>query len=227
MINSNHIKQMAHDLGADLCGIAPSDRFSGAPVGFKPTDIYSKCRSVIVFAKRVPSEAMFAESCIPYTYVNDWITGEVDRISAMFALKLQDERVGAVPIPSSDPYEHWEADRSHGIAILSLRHAGHLAGLGVLGRSNLLINERYGNMIKIGALSVDIELEPDPIAAYQVCKPECSLCLDVCPQKALDGTTVDQQLCRQLSAFMNEKGYVLEKCNLCRRICPSYLGINR
>lgn len=225
MINSNNVKQIAYKLGADLCGIASSDRFSGAPIGHRPTDIYGKCRSVIVFAKRVPSESMFAESCVPYTYINGWVAGEVDRLTAMFALALEDVDIRAIPIPSDDPYEHWEADKTYGRAILSMRHAGYLAGLGVLGKNSLLINSQYGNMIQIGALLVDIVLEPDPIATYQACKPECRLCLDACPQNALDGVTVDQKLCRPLSNFINEKGYCLKKCNVCRRICPSCLGL--
>ncbi|MHB1000863.1 MAG: 4Fe-4S binding protein [Armatimonadota bacterium] len=221
MISSNDIKQIARNLGADLCGIAPADRFAGAPDGFRPTDIYAKCRSVIVFTKRIPSEAMFAQSCVPYTYLNSWVAGEVDRLTVIFALALEDAGIKAVPIPSDDPYEHWEADRSYGRAILSMRHAGYLAGLGVLGKNTLLINKQYGNMIQIGALLVDAELEPDPIATYQACKIECRICLDACPQNALDGVTVDQNLCRPLSNFKNEKGYCLKKCNICRRICPS------
>lgn len=55
------------------------------------------------------------------------------------SLRLEKQGIGAVPIPSSDPYEHWEPERLHGRAILSLRHAGYLAGLGVLGKNTLLI----------------------------------------------------------------------------------------
>ncbi|AAM06133.1 predicted protein [Methanosarcina acetivorans C2A] len=59
-----------------------------------------------------------------------------------------------------------------------MRNSGYLAGLGVLGKNTLLINDKYGNMIQIGAILVDVELEPDPIATYQSCLPDCSLCLD-------------------------------------------------
>ena len=60
-MDSTRIKQLAADLGADLCGIATEERFSGAPDGFRPRDIYSKCRSVIVIAKRVPHECVNAD----------------------------------------------------------------------------------------------------------------------------------------------------------------------
>jgi len=38
-----------------------------------------------------------------------------------------------------------------------------LAGLGVIGRNNLLINELYGNMIQIGALLSETEIEPQEL----------------------------------------------------------------
>ena len=56
----NEIKSTALELGADICGIAPVDRFSSAPKGFQPRDIYSDCESVLVFAKKLPAESLFA-----------------------------------------------------------------------------------------------------------------------------------------------------------------------
>jgi len=50
------VKDLVINLGADLWGIAPEKRFLNAPEGFRPTDIYSNCQSVIVFAKRMPFE---------------------------------------------------------------------------------------------------------------------------------------------------------------------------
>ena len=109
--------------------------------------------------------------------------------------------------------------------LLSLRHAGHLAGLGVLGKNTLLINDKLGNMIQLGALLLNEKLEGDPIAPYEACKAECQLCIRSCPQKALDGFTVNQQACRPISCFKNERGFVLKKCWECRRICPNHAGI--
>lgn len=220
------IKAMAKDLGADLCGIASVERFQDAPVGFNPSDIYSKCKSVIVFAKRVPAGSLSAENCIPYTHVSDVIVQEVDSLGVKLCLILEDLGIEAVPIPSDDPSEYWESENQYAMGILSMRHAGYLAGLGVIGKNTLLINGKYGNMIQIGAVLVDIKLESDPLATYTVCREKCSLCIDKCPQKALDGETVNQKNCRVLSNFVNERGYVLKKCNLCRSICPNALGLS-
>jgi epoxyqueuosine reductase len=223
MLSEKQIKHIVFKAGADLCGIAPQQRFANAPEGFRPTDIYSKCKSVLVFAKRHPVESIHAESCIPYTHICTLIMHEVDMITYKISSALQDKNIDNVIIPNDDPYEYWEPERSYGRAILSLRHAGYLAGLGYLGKSTLLINEKFGNMIQIGALLLDIELEGDPLVE-QSCPENCSLCIDNCPTKALDGTVVDQKKCRPLSVYKHEKGYVLKKCFLCRKICPRMMG---
>ena len=225
MEDPREIKAVAKDLGADLCGIAPAQRFEGAPDGFHPEDVYRDCKSVLVFAKRLPTESLFASSCVAYTHVNSMVNVEVDLIAIELSRRLQDHGMGAVPIPSDDPYEHWEPDRLYGRGILSLRHAGYLAGLGILGRNTLLINEGFGNMIQIGAVLLDTELDGDSIASYEVCPPECSICIDSCPVGALDGKTVVQELCRPLACHKSERGFILKKCNLCRRACPHSLGL--
>jgi epoxyqueuosine reductase QueG len=51
-ISTQEIKEFTRSLGTDLCGIASAERFAAAPEGLKPTNIYSGCQSVIVFAKR-------------------------------------------------------------------------------------------------------------------------------------------------------------------------------
>jgi epoxyqueuosine reductase len=224
-VDARQIKREVLTRGADLCGIASVDRFSKAPEGFHPHDVYPKCRSVVVFAKHVPSASLTASSCVPYTHISRLVTDKVDAIGLELVYHFQDLNIGAVPIPSDDPYEHWDEKRQHGQAILSLRHAGYLAGLGSLGKNTLLINDTYGNMTQLGALLLDIPLESDPLVTSKACPDDCRLCLDACPVHALDGTTVNQRLCRPLSNFKTTKGYILKKCHKCRSVCPHCLPI--
>lgn len=216
---------MVIELGADLCGITSHEKFKEAPIGHKPTDIYSKCKSLIVFAKKVPAESLYADNCVPYSHVSELIIMEVDMIGVKICRIMEDRGIGAVPIPSDNPSIYWEADNQYARGILSLRHAGYFAGLGVLGKNTLLINEKYGNMMQIGAVLVDLKLKNDPIAEYEACKPNCSLCIKLCPQNALDGKTVNQKLCRPLSNYVTERGFILKKCNICRRECPNVTGL--
>jgi epoxyqueuosine reductase len=148
-----------------------------------------------------------------------------DSISFRVSDHLESEAAVSVPIPSADPYEYWDADRNNGRGILSLKHAGVLAGSGVLGKNTILLNERFGNMIWLGAILVSIDLEPHPIASYQGCTSECTLCIHSCPLQALDGITINQKLCREHSNSYTTGGGRVLSCNICRRICPYHQGL--
>jgi len=224
-IDAATIKQAAGRLGADLCGIAPVSRFSGAPAGFHPRDILACCESVVVLGARFPRSTLEAGSQAPYTLVRNVMVGKLDEISFELAKRLEQEGVVAVPIPSADPYEDWDPERRHGRGILSLKHAAVLAGLGVMGRNTLLLNESHGNMLWLGALLVSSGLQGDPPAAYRGCPRTCSLCIDACPQQALDGESIDQKRCRERSISRTEGGGWLLSCNTCRRVCPLRTGI--
>lgn len=223
-VPANHLKQKARSLGADLCGIAPVARFAQAPAGFRPRDIFTGAQSVIVIAKRFPDGVFASPSPVPYTFTSDVVLQEVLRISCALALQLQDAGLTVVPIPS-EPYVYWDAETMEGRGILSLRQAGRLAGLGVLGKNTLLTNDRYGNRITLGALLVDVALESDPIADYAFCTDACHLCIERCPAHALDGVAVLQKNCRAHAQTVNAKGYALYTCRTCREICPNGRGL--
>jgi len=227
MINSSTIRRSAIRYGADICGVAPVTRFADAPKGFHPCDIYPDCKSAVVFASRFPLSTLQAKTNSPYTLVRSKMVEKVDWISFTVSSELETEGVVSIPIPSADPYDYWDADRTHGRGIMSLKHAGALAGLGVLGRNTLLMNERFGNMIWLGAILVSVDLEPDPIAFYDDYCAECTLCIDSCPQHALDGTTIDQELCRQRSISHTPGGGWVLSCNICRKTCPYHDGLRK
>jgi epoxyqueuosine reductase len=225
MISSKTIKKKIIQYGADICGVAPVARFRDAPKGFHPCDIYPDCRSVVVFAVHFPLSTLQAKTNAPYTLVRNRMVDKLDGISFGVSGELETGGVVSIPIPSAEPYEYWDADRNHGGGILSLKHAGFLAGLGVLGKNTLLINERFGNMIWLGAVLVSIDLEPDPIASYEGCISGCTLCIDSCPQHALDGITIDQKLCRERSNSCTDGGGLVLSCNICRKVCPYHKGL--
>ncbi|MDA3893916.1 MAG: hypothetical protein PF517_19830 [Salinivirgaceae bacterium] len=224
MVTKEKIKEIAFETGADLFGLANVDRFAEAPKGFHPKDIYSKTETVIAFAIKLPSETLFANNPVPFTHVNTLAMQKMDMISYDISTKLDKVGLKNVLIPTDDPYLSWNEKEQEGRAILSLRHVAFLAGLGKLGRNNLLINKDYGNMIQIGALLTDQEFNSDPLVDYDVCPPNCRICLDNCPQNALTGETVIQKACRPLSNYTTEKGYTIKKCFECRKRCPRTLG---
>lgn len=225
MITKQVVKEIALKNGVDLFGIAAIDRFTDAPQGFHPKNIYSNTESVIAFAIKLPSESLYAENPIPFTHMNTIAMQKMDLITYNISLELDNLGLKNVLIPTDDPYLYWDSENQEGRGILSLRHVGLKAGLGKLGRNNLLINKDYGSMIQIGAILTNEKFESDPLADYEICPPNCSICIDNCPQNALNGTTVIQKECRPLSNFKTEKGFIIKKCFECRKKCPRVLGI--
>jgi len=219
MISAIEIKEFVIEAGADQCGIASVDRFKDAPKGFHPTDIYGNCNSVVVFLKSMPSEVIMALNPIPYTHTAYLLYSELDRIGLKLSHYIQKKGNNAIPVPADVPYISWDESRKHGQAILSMRHAAYNAGLGILGRNTLLINPELGNMAYIGAVLTDIPLESDPLEAKLKCPPHCTICLDACPQHALDGITVNQKICREVSFYQHARGFDIYDCNACRRLC--------
>lgn len=224
-ISADGIKCRARELGAELCGIAPVERFADAPSGFHPTDVSKECKSVIVMAVHFPKSTLAALSQAAYTFVRNRLVDKIDSITFQISSELEELGGCAVPIPSTEPYDYWDNSRRHGQGILSLKHAAEQAGLGQIGKNTLLINDRLGNMLWLGAVLLDKELEPDLMASYQACLPDCRICLDSCPANALNGITIEQSKCRAVSAKYTEGGGGVYACNLCRKLCPQHAGI--
>lgn len=225
MVGAEEIKRLAVGLGADLCGIAPVERFADAPAGFHPTDVLKGAGSVVVVARRFPASTLAAATNAPYTLVRNQMVAKVDELTCTLAAALEERGLTAVPIPSSDPYDSWNAAERRGQGILSLKHAAVRAGLGKMGKNTLLVNGRLGNMLWLGAVLVDAGLAGDEPAAYEVCPPDCRICIDSCPGQAIDGVTVVQKLCRPHSGRSSEGGGMLYACNLCRKLCPNCKGL--
>ena len=218
------IKDLLLNLGADVCGVANVERFTEAPPGFHPKDIFARCKSVIVFGLALPKGTLSVDPRIIYGHFNKSSFFEVDAIAFKAAKEL--ERLyqsSAIPIPSDGPYEYWDVERLEGRGILSMKHAAVLAGLGTLGKNTLLMNEKYGNLLGIGAVLTELDLSSDPLAE-SICIKDCNLCLKNCPTQALDGLSADQKKCRPHAYEKNARGFDVVNCNRCRSVCPMRFG---
>lgn len=221
----DQIKEYLFSLGADVCGIANLDRFLEAPEGFHPRDIFPDCKSVIVFGISMPKGLTRIEPRLIYGHFNYGTCPHTDWM-AFCAAKEMEGRFGgyAVPIPSDGPYEYWDAEKMEGKGLISMKHAAVLAGIGTLGKSTLLLNERFGNLLTLGCVLTDLDLESDPLAD-PICLEKCRLCIDQCPAQALDGTKVVQAKCRVNTYGTNARGYETVNCNTCRIVCPMRFGV--
>ena len=101
------------------------------------------------------------------------------------------------------------------------------AGLGELGRNNILIADRYGSRVRIGAVTTDLELPSDrPISlgADHFCGL-CKKCADNCPSRAL--SVGEKERIRGVPKWPThvERCYGYWRvtgtdCGVCMAVCP-------
>lgn len=226
------IRQIFLSLGADVCGIASIDCFAHAPQGFSPTDVFASCKSVIAFGIALPRGLTRVAPRLVYGHFNDQVCHTVDAVALAGAKALEESfSMECVPLPCDAPNEYWDAPALTAKGIISMKHAGMLCGLGSLGKSTLLINPRYGNLLIIGAVLTDAPLASDPLCD-DLCLPGCERCIASCPVQAIGPDLaspgcfkVNQAKCRPHTYGKTARGFDTVDCNLCRTSCPLRFGI--
>jgi len=101
------------------------------------------------------------------------------------------------------------------------------AGLGELGRNNILVSRRWGSRVRIGAVTTDLELPPGrrvDLGVQHFCSV-CKKCSDSCPSRALSGG--EKERVRGVRKWPTDVercyGYwraVGTDCGVCMAVCP-------
>jgi ferredoxin len=97
------------------------------------------------------------------------------------------------------------------------------SGLGVYGRSGLILHPELGNRMSIGTILTDAVLAPDPrLTDFEPCQG-CDLCVRMCPAQAFDASQAypqawSRQKCVSKTAEITAQG---RKCNNCFVVCPA------
>ena len=105
---------------------------------------------------------------------------------------------------------------------LYLKDTAALAGIGPIGKNNLLITEAYGSQVRLRSLVTEAELySGTPIHDSKYCR-NCNICVESCPAGALDGGKYNKELCLKhcLENLKHLSDHTVIWCNECIESCP-------
>lgn len=182
-IDSGKIKAATLEAGADLVGIASANCVDTSPTRRGPRNVLPEAQSVVVFATRMLVGSIEGPSVEVLTYQNLGAYQELERISYIIGRLLEKEGYRAATIPAYSPVE-MSLETKGFVGAVSLRHVAEAAGLGRLGKSNLLVTPGLGPRVRLGAVVTTADLKPDNRFVEDICQ-DCESCVKACPVGAL------------------------------------------
>jgi epoxyqueuosine reductase QueG len=219
--NYEHLKKIALDNGFDLFGVADITDVRGEFKLDKAT--IEKFHRGISLGKGLLDTIMEEVKEKPtalYFHHYRQLNFFLDRGAFLIASEIQNLGFSALPIPASQIID-WKKQQSH----VSHKKVGHLAGLGWIGRSNLLVNLDMGSRFRMVTVLTDMPLSVDDPNEGD-CR-DCRQCISVCPAQAIDEDpqNFDHWACyEKLKEFRNSGIVGQYICGVCIKACP---GFNR
>jgi epoxyqueuosine reductase QueG len=216
--------------GADLWGVAdlaPARDFVAAQGG-ESLAAYPRAVSagIIVphaIVDRLPERADWSV-VVAYRHQYDTINRRLDLFASHVTSLLQQRGFRAYPIPASE-----RVDDERICAAFSHKLAAHLAGLGWIGKSCLLVTPQAGPRLRWVTVLTDAPLTVTGASMADRCG-SCRECVDACPVGAFTGrefrpdepreARYDAAACDRDFKAMREKRPGSDVCGLCVYACP-------
>ena len=183
-----------------------------------PADTLARLPLAVSIAMRVSADVLCTLENHPnrlYEHHYRQVNFALDRLALELTNRVQELGASALPIAASQLVD-WENQRGH----LSHKRIAVAAGLGWLGRNNLLVTPAYGAQVRLVTVLTNLPLPAgEPLA--RDCR-SCRRCVASCPANAIGETAVDfrHQDCFALLKEFQRKRYVSQYiCGLCVRAC--------
>lgn len=216
MLDYNTLKEFCTLHGADLFGVAD---ISEIKAEFNLSEELTQgLDKAICLGVRLSSQILNDVIDAPTKlYFHNYRTANIflDQLAFRAANYLQRNDFKALPIPASQVLD-WQKQDAH----LSHKKIGYLAGLGWIGRNNLLINDKLGSNFRLATILTDADLTVDQPKDFGC--GECKSCVDACPVSAIKDAPQDFG---HLTCFEKLKDFqrtrVAEQfiCGICLRVC--------
>jgi len=214
--NKSELKDFCLSLGVDLFGIADikdiKNEFLIAPKVLAKMD-RAVClglgisRAALEEIDQVPTRMYFHH----YRMVNMFLDQAALRVGSY----IQKKGYLSLPIPASQIID-WKKLSAHA----SHRKLGVLAGLGWIGRNNLLVNKELGSQFRLVTILTSMPLEADK-PTEENCGL-CQLCVKICPAQAIkeDPAQFEHLKCFEtLREFQKQRQVDSYVCGICVNVC--------
>ena len=181
------IIRFARNEDINVIGFGPAEKMDDEPTGFRPEDLLDNTRSLICFGLAVPWKIYHTEN---HQTEMVWRTQNLfyrrlDTLSLRMVSILENNGEKAVPVFSCFPMT---LNRKKDIAgYFNQIRMGEIAGIGTRSRSGLLFHPTYGVRLMLGALVTTAYLPSIRVPGIPVkgCPPDCNICVNACPVKAI------------------------------------------
>ena len=214
--NYSELKKFCQAQGADLFGVADISAIKNEFM--LSENVLRKLSKAVCLGLRL-SEAVLEEiSGAPnrlYFHHYKTVNAALDQIALEVSGFIQKKGHLALPVPASQILD-WQNMKAH----LSHRKLGVLAGLGWIGRNNLLVNERLGSQFRLVSILTDMPLAEDKPLKKDCGK--CRMCVKICPAQAIKEGPLEFERIRcfeKLKEF--QKQHLVDQyiCGVCVKAC--------
>lgn len=193
-------------------------------------------RYAIVIGKRL-DDAIIDEikdgPTMAYYEIYNATNDDLNLITAKIARFLEKNGIPCLQIKSTVQVE--DIPESFGKTLrmnFSHKMAATRAGLGWIGKTDLLISERFGPRIRLATLLTNYHFENIGVPITESRCGKCDLCVTMCPGQAANGKLWNDSLdrdefydafkchaaCRKLS--MERLNKTISLCGICVSVCP-------
>lgn len=225
--NQEFLREMKKNLDIDVIGVASiekSNELKDRAAQFLPT-----VKSVIVFAKETYKEVVSligpsketgeAELGEVLSVHANYIDGRLNRAVHEFAQLFHKEGYRSIPLCAAPSFI---TDQRFVKALFSYKHAAELAGLGMIGRSGLLITREFGPRVRLACLLTEAPVDETPRMKNDFCI-QCNACIRVCPAQAIQEPQSGQPYAinRFACRAYRQAGLV---CGVCLKVCDEVTG---
>jgi epoxyqueuosine reductase QueG len=207
---TKQLAKYAEKIGIDMIGFADPRAFDRFSKRNRPQKFLKKTKTVIVLTMHLYDVILDAYSQVPNSGT------PVQFMDSIMELKCYNLK----EFLSNKGYESAIIPYNPG---LYLKDSAALAGMGVIGKNNVLITKKFGSQVRLRAMVTTAPLiTGEPLERNIYCK-DCEKCIQACPADALDGGYSRQKCLSYNLAHMKEiSKYSSIWCNICLEQCPHY-----